>query len=387
MSTAALMPPLNATVSVIVPTYNRAHYLRECLDSLLTQTVLPYEVIVVDDGSSDDTPQVLQSYGSRICAIRKENGGKPVAVNLGAERAVGQWLWILDDDDVALPDAIETRLRVLQGSPDADFVYAPHWVGSDGQEGRIQRSHVNQPLVPAEDAFFLDVMRACFFHLGTTLVRRERFQDLGGLDPSLRAGEDYDFQIRLARMAQAAYCPSPAFIFRQHGGARGATADSYKAEQRERVFRECSQVIGRRLRHRLELGEYLVPRIGAELNPEQRARALHHRAQVMGNHGCIAELLDDVEQIAVSGSDLDSAALARAIQRGWAYSVVREDWPGFWGRARVLRATPRGRAALRALAGGIAAMARGYPGTPSQRLQQARHAAVLWLSSLSLTGL
>ena len=382
MSTSAAERAPATTVSVIVPTYNRAHYLPECLDSLLAQTVAPLEIIVIDDGSSDQTPQVLQSYGSRIRVIRKDNGGKPRAVNLGAAQASGHWLWVLDDDDVALPDAIEARLRALQGQPGDSFVYAPHWVGSDGPDGHIVRSHINQPLTPDPEAFYLDVMLACFFHLGTVLFRRDHFQSLGGLDPSLRAGEDYDFQIRLAGVARAVHCPSPSFVFRQHGGARGATAESYKAEQRERVFRECSQTIGRRLRERLAMGEYLVPRVLAELSPEQLLSALHHRAQVMGNHGCVPELLEDVEQIAALGLGLDARALAQAIQRGWAYTVVQEDWSGFVARARRLRVNHQGRRALRALAGGIAAMARGYPGTLLQRLQRARHAAVLWAASL-----
>lgn len=373
-------PP--CAVSVIVPTYNRAHYLRECLDSLLGQTVPPLEIIVVDDGSSDATPQLLQSYGVRIRAIRKENGGKPRAVNLGAEQASGTWLWILDDDDVAMPDAIESRLQALQGCSDESFVYAPHWVGTDGADGQIVRTHQNQPLTPPPEGFFLEVMRACFYHLGTVLFRRDHFLALGGLDPSLRAGEDYDFQIRLAGLADAVYCPTAAFIFRQHGGARGATAENYnKAQERERVFRQCSQIIGRRLRERLDLGEYLVPRVQARLSPEQTLLALQHRAQVMGNHGCIPELLSDVEQLAALGLTPDGPALARAIQRGWAYTVVREDWSAFLAQARRLRQHRTGRQAMRAMARGLAAMARGYPGTATERIERARHAAALWLAS------
>jgi glycosyltransferase involved in cell wall biosynthesis len=77
------------TVSVLVPTFNRVNYIAECLDSLLAQTVPPLEVIVIDDGSEDGTADLLASYGHRIRHIRKENGGKPTAVNLGIQEARG----------------------------------------------------------------------------------------------------------------------------------------------------------------------------------------------------------------------------------------------------------------------------------------------------------
>lgn len=126
-------------VSVLVPTFNRENYLAECLDSLLAQSVPPLEIIVIDDGSEDGTAAVVARYGERIRYVRKENGGKPSAVNLGLSLARGDLIWIFDDDDVALPDAIETRLACLQQHPEAGFVFSPHYYGSDGPNGRIKR--------------------------------------------------------------------------------------------------------------------------------------------------------------------------------------------------------------------------------------------------------
>jgi glycosyltransferase involved in cell wall biosynthesis len=120
------------TVSVIVPTFNRAHCIGECLESLLVQTVPPLEIVVIDDGSEDGTADVLARYGDRIRYVRKENGGKPRAVNLGLSLAQGALIWIFDDDDVALPDAIERRLEVLEAKPGIGFVYGQHFIGTNG---------------------------------------------------------------------------------------------------------------------------------------------------------------------------------------------------------------------------------------------------------------
>ena len=83
-----------ANVSIIVPTFNRAHYLAECLDSLLAQSIPAHEIIVIDDGSEDGTAALLVGYGERIRYVRKENGGKPSAVNLGLAIASGDLIWI-----------------------------------------------------------------------------------------------------------------------------------------------------------------------------------------------------------------------------------------------------------------------------------------------------
>ena len=374
----------SGSVSVIVPTYNRQRYIAECIESLLAQTVRPLEIIVVDDGSEDDTPAVLQRFGPSITVLRKENGGKPRAVNLGVAQARGQWVWILDDDDVATPDAIASRLQALAAAPEAGFVYAPHWLGADGPDGRIVPTRVNQPWQPSADAFFFEVMRACFFHLGSALFKRDLFIQLGGLNPALAAGEDYDFQIRLARQARPAYCAAPAFIFRQHAGIRGAKAERYRAEERERVFRACSQQIGRQLHAGLPLGDYLVPRRQGVLSEADRHLALCHRLQVMGNHGCLPEMLADMGELSVSAAPRArlppawQAALRGAVQQGWVYSVARDDWPAFMA---ALRSAGVGGAVLRALAGGVGAMAKGYPGTVAQRWARGRHAAQLWWCS------
>lgn len=375
--------PVAASVSVIVPTYNRAGYIEECLDSLVGQTVPPLEVIVVDDGSEDDTAARVARYGSRVRYLRKENGGKPSAVNLGASIASGEWIWIFDDDDVALPDAIERRLESLAAKPDAGFVYGPHLLGSDGADGRITAGRLNIPPQHAEEAFFLEIMKGCFFHLGTALVRRKYFDILGGLDPALLSGEDYDFQIRLAQRAMPSYCPSPVFIFRQHAGLRGAKAVRHGASQRSAVFRKYSMAVGQKLRSAFSLGEFLVPRSATDLSAEQTRSALLNRIHVMANHGCLDEMIEDLRSLVETRQGADAlgrseqTAIAAAMRAGWAYCAASNDWPRFLAQVRALRSRPSGRTALMAMAKGLLGLARSYPGTVHERLLKLWRAARL----------
>src|SRR5690606_24595967 len=93
----------NEKVSIIIPTYNRANYLKESLDSVIAQTYPNKEIIVINDGSTDETTEILQEYKHSIKYFNKENGGKSSAINLGLKKATGDYIWIFDDDDIALP--------------------------------------------------------------------------------------------------------------------------------------------------------------------------------------------------------------------------------------------------------------------------------------------
>lgn len=378
-----------AKVSVVVATFNRAHYIGECLDSLLAQTVPAHEIIVVDDGSKDDTRDVVSRRGSGVRYIFKENGGKPSAVNLGLSMASGDLVWIFDDDDVALPDAIQSRLASLRQVPEAGFVYSSHCVGTDGPDGRIARGAQYTPQPPDAASFFLELMKNCFFHLNSSLVRREHYVSLRGLDVALHSGEDYDFQIRLARKAIPAYCPTPSFIFRQHKGERGATAVRYAASERRHVFRLSSGTIGRKLRQDVALGEYLVPRQYGALDEASVRRALLSRVHVMANHGCVEELFADLRSLLALDDTKASlvpserTAIAAAMRAGWAYEAAQSNWPHFVQQAKTLLDYRAGRSALLAVAKGIFGLAKGYPGSVAERAQRLRHATNVAATALS----
>ena len=373
-------------VSVIVPTFNRAHYLDECLQSLLGQSVPAQQIIVVDDGSEDETRDVAARFGTRIEYIHKINGGKPRAVNLALTKCKGDLVWLFDDDDVALPDAIAARLNALSTQPDAGFVYSAHHLGTDGTDGTIQQGKLCAPALPPNDAFFFELMRSCFFHLNSALVRRDLYCVVGEFDATLKAGEDYDMQIRLARVAQPAYSKAPSFIFRQHGGVRGDKAQQYKAAERSRVFRRYSAALGRKIRESLSLGEYLVPRTIQELDAMATRRALLNRAHVMANHGCIDEMFDDVDAVLRISSAHDVLAkdtareISLAMRTGWAADSATDDWGSFIERVCALRRLPGGAEVASALASGFLILAKSYPGTWTERANRVRRAAQIALS-------
>src|SRR3954470_1810603 len=112
------------TVSVIIPTYNYARYLPQAIDSALGQTHAPLEVIVVDDGSTDDTPRVLEAYASRIRVIRQANQGAGAARNAGIAAARGEYVAFLDSDDLWRRDKLELQLARFREEPDLGLVHA-----------------------------------------------------------------------------------------------------------------------------------------------------------------------------------------------------------------------------------------------------------------------
>jgi GT2 family glycosyltransferase len=372
-----------ASVSVIVPTFNRAAYLGACLDSLLAQSMPARQIIVVDDGSTDSTKAVVARYGTRVHYLHKSNGGKPSAVNLALAHCQGELIWLFDDDDVALPRAIEQRLAVFAEQPEVGFVYSSHHLASNGPDRQIQQGRLYMPPFPGSEAFLLEIMRGCFYHLNSALVRHETWKALGGLDPTLLSGEDYDFQIRMARISTAAFCPTPSFLFRQHDGLRGAQQIRYAAGERSRVFRSYSQTVGRKLRNEFELGEFLMPPAKTTLGTEQRRCALIHRLHVMANHGCMDEFNEDLTALAAlytstpGPSKTELLSVAASIQRGWAYDVCCADWPAFMAHVRQLRSHPHGKTLLLALAHGLWGLARSHPGSVGQRLLKLRRAARL----------
>ena len=143
-------------VTVIIPTYNRAHFLPECLDAIFSQTVPASEVIVVNDGSTDNTLKTLDSYRDKIISLNKPNGGKASALNLGLAHASGEFIWICDDDDLPLPGALETHLDAIRDNPGADSTYSGYYLGApDPKTGKLQIIETFPPFQGTSKSLFL----------------------------------------------------------------------------------------------------------------------------------------------------------------------------------------------------------------------------------------
>ena len=112
------------TVSVIIATYNRAHYVAETIDSVLLQKFRDFELIVIDDGSTDNTREVLRRYGDRLRFYCQENRGPSAARNLGVRHARGEWIAIQDSDDLCRPNHLEVLFGYVAARPDCRMVFA-----------------------------------------------------------------------------------------------------------------------------------------------------------------------------------------------------------------------------------------------------------------------
>jgi GT2 family glycosyltransferase len=203
------------TVSVIIPTYNYGRFLREAIDSALAQTHRPIEVIVVDDGSTDDTPQVLAAYGDRIRVIRQNNLGVGAARNTGIATARGEYLAFLDSDDIWKPQAIEHQIARFIDDPDLGLVHC----GAEAfdREGKTLSVSLNglEGWV-ASDLLRLDQEVVAAPGSGIMVPKRVA-EEIGGYDASLQPSEDWDFCYRIAVRYRVGCVREVLVRYRLHG--------------------------------------------------------------------------------------------------------------------------------------------------------------------------
>ena len=180
-------------VSVIIPTHNRARFVTEAVESVLHQTVGGWELLVVDDGSTDDTERVLAPHRDHIRYLRTSSRGVSAARNLGVRETQGDWVAFLDSDDLWLPGKLERQLQALEASPETPLCYTDEiWVrnGRRVNPGARHRKHSGWILAHC--------LPLCIISPSSALMRREILEDVGGFDERLPACEDYDLWLRIA---------------------------------------------------------------------------------------------------------------------------------------------------------------------------------------------
>lgn len=194
------------TVSVVIPTYNRAAFLRTAVDSVLAQTCPCAEIVIVDDGSTDDTAQVSQSLGPDVRYVRQANAGPAAARNRGIMEARSDLVAFLDTDDRWLPDKLALQIGVMQRHPAVALVGADMAIEDEAGTRMLDSNFALRGLqelfvglegrpVPGAPALLLKVN---FINTSTVLVRRSVLVDLKGFDPRLRYGEDLELWLRIA---------------------------------------------------------------------------------------------------------------------------------------------------------------------------------------------
>lgn len=202
-------------VSIIIPAYNYARFLPFAVDSALNQNYSNFELIVVNDGSTDDTHEVVQSYADRIRYIQQVNQGLSAARNSGIREANGEYLVFLDADDILKPNMIRQSLETL-GKLGSEFSLVAHLPELINEKGDlIDRSWGRFPKVDIE-VTCLDLMIQNRFP-PTVLARKQVFKEVGGFDLELKASEDRDMWVRIARRFRIFRLNEPLSLSRRHG--------------------------------------------------------------------------------------------------------------------------------------------------------------------------
>jgi glycosyltransferase involved in cell wall biosynthesis len=179
-------------VSVIIPTFNRAAFVREAIDSVLAQDYPRIEVIVVDDGSSDHTSEVVRAFGAALRFIRQTHAGVSVARNRGVAASHGDLVAFLDSDDLWLPGKVAAQVVLFQQQPRAQVCYTDEiWIrrGVRVNPRQIHQKHAGW--------IFLQSLPRCIISPSSVMMRRGLWDRLGGFDEQLPACEDYDLWLRL----------------------------------------------------------------------------------------------------------------------------------------------------------------------------------------------
>lgn len=206
------MPP---KVSVIIPTYNGGRYLGETLRSVLSQSFLDHEVIVVDDGSDEDIRSVVDAAGSNIRYVRQERRGPAAARNHGVRLSGGKYIAFLDHDDLWEPDNLETLVSVFETHPRAGLVYSyPRLIDAYG--AFIPTEQVLQS--PSGRVFEDFLLRNRITSFSATMIRRDVFDEVGGLDecPEIATCDDYDLWLKIADCYEVIFAPGNLVRYRVH---------------------------------------------------------------------------------------------------------------------------------------------------------------------------
>ncbi|HXK26812.1 MAG TPA: glycosyltransferase [Candidatus Binatia bacterium] len=207
------------SVSVVIATYNRANFLPETIDSVLNQRFQDFELIVVDDGSTDNSREVLRRYEPRVRYIYQENHGPSAARNLGVRHAKGAWIAIQDSDDLCAPEHLAALHGYVQSHPECGMVF-----GNGGYLGG--KEHNRETIVPRDKSRRLaldgvrlvDHFERSIVRLQASLISKRCYDALGGHDESLWLCMDLDLSFRLFMSYPVAYIDQVVFLYRRHPG-------------------------------------------------------------------------------------------------------------------------------------------------------------------------
>lgn len=235
---------MNPKVAIVIPVYNGSNYMREAIDSALAQSYENIEVIVVNDGSTDNTEEIALSYGDRIRYFSKENGGVSTALNVGIEHMTGDFFQYLPHDDLLRPDKIKLQIEAIQKTGNEMTIAWSGWNGLWEPSHRIERIAV--PFWYPRSCWTKGVYPLFFGLLNTVsvLLNRKYFARVGGFDATLWTSQDYDMWFRTFGTQETVYIDEPLVNYRFH---------EEQGTQAEQTFtKNCQDLVWKALRNLTE---------------------------------------------------------------------------------------------------------------------------------------
>ena len=235
-------------VSVIIPAYNCAAYIRDALESVLAQDYRNLEVIVVDDGSTDGTADAIAPLQQRIRLVRQPNSGPAAARNHALAIAQGEYIAFLDADDLWLPGKISAQMAYFARHPDIRIVYGrwQRWHGDTDGAQELMRSpnecgdDIDEA---ASGSIYTGMLLDSMIHSITAVAHRSVFETIGGFDESLRTGEDYDLWLRATQRFRVAKLSRTLALYRIH--AASTTAAERRENNEYRVLLRALERFGK----------------------------------------------------------------------------------------------------------------------------------------------
>jgi len=211
-------------ISVVIPCFNAKNYIAAAIESVLAQEWPNIEILVVDDGSSDGSPDLVQKRFSTVKLLRQSNQGVAKARNNGISQATGDWIAFLDADDIWLPGKLHAQMAMLADAPGTRMVYTAWqvWTCSDPAP---TPGYIAELAVRSSDArlwsgasgwVYPQLLLDCVVWTSTVLAHRSVFAEVGQFDPTLRIGEDWDLWLRASRVTQILRVPAPYALYRMH---------------------------------------------------------------------------------------------------------------------------------------------------------------------------
>ena len=221
-------------MSVIIPTYDYERFLKNSIDSVLHQTWRDIEIIVVDDGSTDGTRKIAESYGKSVTYIYQQNKGVTAAMNNGAKRAKVEFICFLSSDDMYMPEIIARQLSVFNDNPQVELVYTDYYyVNGQGQILETMKC----PFFENFEDRILWMFRYCYFMHDTVMFRRTLLEKVGFWDEDMHYAGEYWMWFKCLKDSKVAHIPLPLVKYRIHGAQLTTHTKQVRRYRRETLRR------------------------------------------------------------------------------------------------------------------------------------------------------